>query len=168
MFRIIFTIILFSIALKLNGQIPGSFRYVDSLTYNLYTEKKWDDLILAGKSSVKDGHDYYYMRMRIGVAYYEKRNYAMSAIQFRKALEFNENDQIALEYLFYSYFLFGRTRQAYSLLSSFYLQNRERILEESKIRKNYLALESILVMRAQMKFYLTRISISLSRKQEAR
>jgi len=142
MFRIVFTIILFSIAMKLNGQVPGSFKYVDSLTYSLYTEKRWDELILAGNSSVKEGHDYYYMRMRIGIAYYEKRNYAMSVIHFRKALEFNENDQIALEYMFYSYYLFSRTSQAYSLLSSFYPQNRERILEESKIRKNYLSLES--------------------------
>lgn len=142
MFRIIFTITLFSVAMSLNGQMPGNFKYVDSLTYSLYTEKRWDELILTGNRSVKEGHDYYYLRMRIGIAYYEKHNYGMSAIHFRKALEFNENDQIALEYLFYSYFLFNRTSQAYSLLSSFFPQNRERIFKESKIGKNYLSLES--------------------------
>jgi len=141
MFRKIIIIILVSVALKLNGQMPGSFRYVDSLTYRLYTEKSWSDLIKKGKRSLKYGYDFYYMRMRIGIAYYEKHNYAMSAIQFRKALAFNENDQIALEYLFYSYYLQGRNNQAYSLLTSFYPQNRKRILDESRIKKNNIAVE---------------------------
>jgi len=142
MFRKIITIVLFSIALKLNGQMTGSFRYADSLTYTLYTEKHWNDLIKEGNRSLRDGYDYYYMRMRIGIAYYEKHNYVMSAIQFRKALVFNENDQIALEYLFYSYYLSGRTPLAWTLMSSFYPQNRERILKESEIKKNIMAIES--------------------------
>jgi len=136
------TIVLFSIALKLNGQMTGSFRYADSITYNLYTEERWKDLIKEGNRSVRDGYDYYYMRMRIGIAYYEKHNYVMSAIQFRKALAFNENDQAALEYLFYSYYLSGRTPLSWALMSSFYPQNRERILKESNIKKNSMTFES--------------------------
>ncbi len=142
MFRKIITIALVSMALKLNGQMAGSFRYADSLTYSLYTEKKWNDLIKEGNRSLKDGYDYYFMRMRIGIAYYEKHNYIMSAIQFRKALVFNENDQVALEYLFYSYYLSGRTLQAFSLMPSFYPQVRDRIQNESRIRKNSLTLGS--------------------------
>jgi len=142
MFRKIFIIVLFSVALKLNGQVAVSFRYADSLTYSLYNEGRWDDLISIGNSSLKDGYDYYYMRMRIGIAYYEKHNYVMSAIQFRKALTFNENDQIALEYLFYSYYLSGHTLQSWAIISSFYPQDRERILMESKIKKNNLTIES--------------------------
>jgi hypothetical protein len=142
MFRKIITIVLFSVAMKLNGQMAGGFRYADSLTYSLYTEKRWNDLIKEGNRSLRDGYDYYYMRMRIGIAYYEKHNYIMSSIQFRKALVFNENDQVALEYLFYSYYLSGRTPLSWTLLSSFYSQNRERILKESKIKKNSMTIES--------------------------
>jgi len=142
MFRKIIAIVILSVALKLNGQMTGSFRYDDSLTYSLYTEKRWDDLISAGQSALKNGHDYYYMRMRIGIAYNEKRNYAMSALQFRKALALNADDQIALEYLFYSYYLSGHTSQALALMSFFYPQNRERILKEYKIRKTRLTIET--------------------------
>jgi len=142
MFREIITIVLFFIALKLNGQVTGSFRYADSLTYSLYAEKHWNDLIKEGNLSLREGYDYYYMRMRIGIAYYEKHNYLMSALQFRKALAFNENDQVALEYLFYSYYLSGRTPLSWALMSSFYPQNWERILKESKIKKNSITIES--------------------------
>jgi tetratricopeptide (TPR) repeat protein len=142
MFRKIITIVLFSLALKLSGQVTGSFKYADSLTYNLYTEKCWNALIVEGNRYLRDGLDYYYMRMRIGIAYYEKHNYVKSANHFRKALEFNENDQIALEYLFYSYSLSGRTPLSWALLSSFYPQNWERIIKESKIKKNSMTIES--------------------------
>ena len=144
MFRKIITIVLFFIALKLNGQVTGSFRYADSLTYSLYAEKHWNDLIKEGNRSVRDGYDYYYMRMRIGIAYYEKHNYVMSAIHFREALEFNANDQIALEYLFYSYYLSGRTPLSWALMPSFNPQYRDRILKESKIKKNNMTIESYL------------------------
>lgn len=142
MLRKIFIIALLSIAMKMNGQMTGSFRYADSVTYRLYTEKKWADLIHEGNNAVRNGYDYYYMRMRIGIAYYEKHNYAASALQFRKALSFNENDQIALEYLFYSYYFSGQTNRAFTLMSSFYPANRERIMTESKFKKNTLTAET--------------------------
>jgi len=142
MFRIIFTIVLFSIALKLNGQATENFRYADSLTYSLYIEKSWNKLISAGNNAIKNGHDYYYLRMRIAIAYYEKHNYVKSAEHFRIALELNTNDQIALEYLFYSYYLSGHSYQAQSLMPLFYPQNRDRIVNESKLRKNIITFES--------------------------
>ncbi len=142
MFRKIFIVILLSIAPNVNGQITKNFRYVDSITYSLYTGKSWNELIREGNRAVSNGHDFYYMRMRIGIAYYEKRNYVMSALHFRKALGFNENDQVALEYLFYSYYLGGRTNQAFALSSSFYPQNLQRILKESGIKKNSITIES--------------------------
>jgi hypothetical protein len=142
MFRTIFTIILFSVSLTSIGQMPGSFRYDDSLTYSLYMENRWNDLLTEGLNAVKKGNDYYYMRMRIGIAYYEKHNYAMAAKQFRKALVFNANDQIALEYLFYTYYLSGSQSMAFALVPSLYPENRERILEESDFRKNSLTFES--------------------------
>ncbi|HUX55488.1 MAG TPA: hypothetical protein VMV77_00820 [Bacteroidales bacterium] len=142
MFRKSIIITLLFVSIKLSGQSTESFRYIDSLTYNQYAEKRWNDLIRTGNHSVKNGHDYYYMRMRIGIAYYEKHNYYKSANHFRKALEFNEKDQVALEYLFYSYYFSGRTPLAWDLISSFFPQNRERILDESKIKKNSMTVES--------------------------
>jgi tetratricopeptide (TPR) repeat protein len=142
MFRTIIIIILLSVIVKLNGQVTGDFKYTDSLTYSLYIEKSWDNLVTEGNSAIKNGLDYYYLRMRIGIAYYEKHNYARSAMHFRKALELNAKDQIALEYLFYSYYLSGHSSQALTLLPLFYPQNKARILKESNFKKNRLTIES--------------------------
>ena len=102
----------------LNGfsQAQVTFRYADSVTYGLYTERNWSKLIIKGKEAIDEGHDFFYMRMRIGIAYYELKNYAMSAFHFKRALEFNDSDPLALEYLFYSYYLSGRTLQAWASL----------------------------------------------------
>ncbi|MCU0409034.1 MAG: hypothetical protein MUD02_08815, partial [Bacteroidales bacterium] len=88
MFRIkqIIIFLLFA-AQVLRAQDNTDFRYHDSLTYKLYTDKNWNELISAAKKALHDGHDYYYLRMRIGIAYYEKKQYASAATHFRKAGE---------------------------------------------------------------------------------
>lgn len=138
------TILSILLVFHCNGrsQEPVTFRLADSLTYNLFVEKNWSGLIKTGKEAINNGHDYYYMRMRLGIAYYEKHNYRMSSIQFRKALDFNKNDPAALEYLFYSCYLSGRNFQALNLIPLFYEQNQERILRESRIKKNHITFES--------------------------
>ena len=140
------TIIMISILLVIFSdgmtQEPMTYKYADSLTYSLYDEKNWGELIRKGREAVIDGHDYYYMRMRIGIAYYERHNYGMSSYHFKKALAFNEADPVSLEYLFYSYYLSGRTLQAWTLLSEFNKQDREKISKESRIKKNSLTFET--------------------------
>lgn len=127
---------------ELYSQEAMSFRYADSLTYKLYDQKNWNELINKGKEAISNGHDYYYMRMRVGIAYYERHNYAQSAKHFTRALEFNAGDQTALEYLFYSYYLSGRYFQELTILSETGLQEKERILKESRIKKNSITVES--------------------------
>lgn len=126
----------------LYSQETMDFRYADSLTYKLYDQKNWNELINKGKEAISSGHDYYYMRMRLGIAYYERHNYAQSAKHFARALEFNTGDQTALEYLFYSYYLSGRYFQAWTILSETGFQEKERILKESRIKKNSVTFET--------------------------
>ncbi len=78
----------------------------------------------------------------MGIAYYERHNYAQSAKHFTRALEFNAGDQTALEYLFYSYYLSGRYFQAWTVVSGMNSSDRERILKESRIKKNSVTIES--------------------------
>ena len=116
MYRLIFILSLILLVRAGNSQ---DFKTVDKETYKLYLEKDWDELIRAGKAGLKQDIDYYYLRMRIGIAYYEKKNYKASQAHFRKALEFNQGDPVASEYLFYAYLLAGQAMQAGILAKDF-------------------------------------------------
>jgi hypothetical protein len=140
--KVVCIIFLVMVSSSLPGQDQKSFRYSDSITYSLYMEKNWTELIARGKEALNNGHDYYYMRMRLGIAYYEKHNYAMASKHFEKAQEFSFNDQLTLEYLFYSAFLTNRHYQAWSILSGSFPETRKRIIEESKFGRNTLTAES--------------------------
>ena len=111
---------------------PGTMRSqdfvsVDAKTYNLYLESKWDELIRAGKEGLKKDIDYYYLRMRIGIACYEQKDYKASQAHFRKALEFNTGDPVALEYLYFAYLLAGQQQQARLLARHFTPSLEEKI-----------------------------------------
>jgi hypothetical protein len=140
--RITILLILSFLFLEAYSQENMSFRYADSLTFELYQQKSWGELIRKGKEAIDNGHDYYYLRMRIGMAYYGLRNYGHAASQFSKALNFNNKDQIALEYLFYSYYFSGRYFQAWAVLSGLQDSVRERIINESRIKKNSITVET--------------------------
>jgi hypothetical protein len=103
------------------------FVSLDAKTYNLYLEKKWDELIRAGKEGLKKDIDYYYLRMRIGIAFYEQKDYKASQVHFRKALEFNAGDPAAMEYLYYAYLLAGQQQQARLLARRFTRSLEERV-----------------------------------------
>jgi len=80
----------------------------DSVTYTLYEKQQWDELIEVGEAAIKKGIDFYYLRMRLGIARYEQHNYRHAAPHFEKALVFYPGDQLATEYLYYSYIFAGR------------------------------------------------------------
>jgi len=94
------------------AQEQGSFSRYDSETYRYYLEQKWDSLIHTGKEALRDEIDYYYLRMRLGIAYYSKRNYRKAATHFTRALEWNHQDPAALEYLYYCRIYAGQKEQA--------------------------------------------------------
>ncbi len=117
------------------------FVSVDKETYKLYMDKQWDELILAGKLGLKQDIDYYYLRMRIGIAFYEKKNYKASQIHFRKALELNEGDPVASEYLYFAYLLAGQTQQAAMLAKDFTTYMVEKVKIEPDKFADILSVE---------------------------
>ena len=72
-----------------------SFMKIDSATYAQYLERDWPALIRNGRKALGQGVDYYYLRMRMGIAFYEQKNYRTASGHFRKALEFNNGDPVA-------------------------------------------------------------------------
>ncbi len=84
---------------RASGQSATDFRKVDSLTYALYEQGEWDALIKAGRAALDEGVDYYYLRMRIGLAYFYRGQYRPAAAHFRRALQLNAGDPYSRDYL---------------------------------------------------------------------
>jgi hypothetical protein len=85
---------------------------VNQRTFDLYEQKNWKELDRQGTGFLKKGYDYYYLRMRVGIAYYERKNYCLAEKHFREVLYFNSHDELAMEYLYYCYVFTGRTENA--------------------------------------------------------
>ncbi len=69
-------------------------------------------MIKAGEEAIELGIDYYYLRMRVGIAAYELEDYSKAISHFKKALEFNSADDTAKEYLYFAYKFLGREMEA--------------------------------------------------------
>ncbi len=96
---VLFIIILFS---SVQGRAQQKdFAYYDSLTYKLYMDKDFKQLLKVGRDALNSGVDYYYLRMRIGIAAYNLQKYRIASAHFEKASTFSDNDVIH-EYLYYS------------------------------------------------------------------
>ncbi len=94
------------------AQQAGSFSRYDKQTYAHYLQQDWQALINTGKAALKEGIDFYYLRMRLGIAYYEKGQYRQAIAHFNKALAYNSYNPLAAEYLYYAYKLAGRLADA--------------------------------------------------------
>jgi len=48
---------------------------VDSVSYSLYSSQKWEKLCQYGEQAIFKNIDFYYLRYRLGIAYYELQKY---------------------------------------------------------------------------------------------
>lgn len=92
---------------------------VDSQSYELYRQKEWKTLTRFGKNARKQGIDFYYLRYRMGISYYELSKYRQAIPCFERVVEQSPNDSVALEYLYYSYLFAGRFEDARMLSLKF-------------------------------------------------
>lgn len=91
---------------------------VEAQSYALFTQTKWDELIRFGNKALSKSFDFYYLRYRLGVAYYMKKKYRDAAVQFEKAIVFGSTDE-AMEYLYYCYIYTAQYERARWLTKSF-------------------------------------------------
>ena len=95
-----------------NAQLKIDFRRVDSNMYHASISENWDEVIRVGKEALHHDIDYFYLRMRMGLAYFNKQHYRNSAEQMEKALEFSPEDLLAKEYLYYALIISGQDDEA--------------------------------------------------------
>ena len=112
MYKIILTIILLSITLRAAAQQENYNASIDKKTYDLYMKSNREELREVGSNAIEDGIDFYFLRMRLGISYYQNENYLSSIPHFEKAVFFHPKDTIALEYLYYSYLYAGQKPDA--------------------------------------------------------
>jgi tetratricopeptide (TPR) repeat protein len=112
-------ILIYHIAL---GQMQKDFAYYNSETYRLYEEANWKELIPMANESIANGHDFYYMRMRLGIAYFQQEKYVQAKTNFEKSLEFDEGSIDAKSYLYYCLLHLGRKKEA----AKFYSVDNEK------------------------------------------
>lgn len=94
------------------AQNSNDFAYYNNETYRLYTELDWTNLKRVGKDAIENGHDFYYLRMRLGIAFYQTGNYVSAARQFKKALDFYPESADARNYLYSCYEFLGRIHES--------------------------------------------------------
>ena len=92
-----------------------------------FEDEKWEKVIEIGEKAIAKGTDYFQLRYKMGIAYYEMNNYFASAKQFEKALEFNSAHPFALEYLYFSYLFSERQDDALLLSKTFSKSLRKKL-----------------------------------------
>jgi hypothetical protein len=106
-----------------------TFAEFDSLSLDLYNKGKWQDLTGLCNEALREGFDYYYLRMRAGIASYETGRYMKASLHFRKALGFNENDPLAEEYLYDCSLELNRNADAYNFYDHLPASSKEKLRE---------------------------------------
>lgn len=115
MYKIFFFIFLFFNITKGISQDISNSAIVDQNSTELYFDESWTELVKYGNNAIANGYDYFYLRMRIGIACYEQKKYMKAVRHFEKAVKFNSGNKLALEYLYYSYLFSGRNNEARAL-----------------------------------------------------
>ncbi len=104
----------------------------DKETYNQYTAKDWKGLIKTATKYLRKDIDFYFLRYRLGIAYYELKKYAKAVKHFEKIHYENPEDPTINEYLYYSYLLSGRLDDARLLASSFSRELKSKLNTETE------------------------------------
>jgi len=110
--RAIILLTLFFLSSILMAQTTKNFGWYSSKTYELYLANNWRELTKIGEEALDADIDFYYLRIRLGIAFYELEEYRNAIPHFDKALTFYSEDALAAEYLYYAFKYSGRIQDA--------------------------------------------------------
>lgn len=130
--QLIFAIALFVFTTCAWAQKVSNTNTVNTETYNLWLAEDWPKLITTGKEALNNDIDFYYLRYRIGIAYYMQQNYHQAISHFRKAYIVNQQDENLNELLYFSLLYAGRTTEA----AIFSVNLSENLKQKYKIKSS--------------------------------
>lgn len=135
--RMLFTFfVLIFFTLSIHAQNPKEKEIYDSLTYHYSQNDQWDSVIDIGKEALYKDYDFYFLRMRMGEAYFNLRNYRLAELQYTKALEVKPADANAAFFQYQSAINGGRQDVAYHQYKSYNEAQKALILGDNKTPKN--------------------------------
>ncbi len=128
-FRNCFSVLFFLLIFNANAKAQDYFSIdsVDKKSAFLFQNKKWDELISFGNKALKRNAETYFLRVRLGEAYFEKGNYFYAIPEFERAVEIGYRDENVLEYLYNSCLKTGRTEDAAYVFSKLSESGKNRI-----------------------------------------
>ena len=88
------------------------YQFVEKQSKSFFEKNDVKNLNKIGKLAIKNHIDYFYLRMRLGIANFSKHNYVKALPHFEHAVAFNSGDTLALEYLYYCYVYTGNENEA--------------------------------------------------------
>ncbi len=112
---------------SLPAQQKLSYPQVDVKTYNQYLAGNWKELIKTGNEYLKTGEDFYYLQVRMGIAYYELKKYRKAIPYLQKAYKANKKNDLVNEYLYYAYLFSGRPMDAQKVSEKFNVKLKEKL-----------------------------------------
>ncbi|MFN8255637.1 MAG: hypothetical protein U0W24_08120 [Bacteroidales bacterium] len=116
----------------LMAQEQLNFPAVNEKTYSYYLKGEWKKLIETGKIAKKAGIDFYFLKLRMGIAYYSLKRYRQSIPYFEAAAKESPDDEFVLEYLYYAYLFADKHSEARNLSSGFPTKFKEKLRLKEK------------------------------------
>jgi hypothetical protein len=104
-----------------------SYSSIDSLSYSEYLKNDFKALKETSRKALKEGIDFYDLRMRLAIIGYNEKNYEYALKHFEAAYAMNPANEIVQEYLYYTYFFSGRIENSNSLASSLSLEFQKKV-----------------------------------------
>lgn len=86
----------------LKAQETVSPAEIDSISWQQYQNGDWDSLIRTGKLAAKNNIAFKWLHQRMGYAHFVKGEYYKSKFYYKKALTYDETDEISRLYLYYT------------------------------------------------------------------
>lgn len=132
--RIGIIVFLFLSLLNVSAQKKLNFIEVDTTSYQLFQQQKWQELIDYSVLSRKQGIDFFFLQARTGIAFFNLGKYRTASEWFLKAYKMDSQYDWLQEYVYYSLVYSGRKAEAMKLANNFSSDMKSEIgFKKSKI-----------------------------------
>ena len=98
---IIISFLILAFSENLQAQDTLSTEYTDQHSYQLYLEGNWNQLIQFGNKAIENGVDFTYLRLRLGYAAVQNKNYSEALKHYQQILNKDKYNETASYYVWY-------------------------------------------------------------------